>query len=295
MKQNVLTRVVLGVCCLSLLGGLASAAEAANGLTAVERQALDEVLQDEYKARATYAKVIEKFGAVRPFSNVIRAESRHAASLKGIYDQYGLTMPEDTWQGKVPEFDSLQAAAAAAVQAEIDNAALYDRIMPQVSNPAVVRVFTALRDASQKRHLPAFQRAAQSPDGQCTGNGPGQGNQGRAGKRGGQGQGCGTQAQRGGGHGMGNGRGQGPKAQCAQGQRGQRMGQGQGQGAKAQCAQGTGCGRGQGAQMHRGQRMGNGQGQGMGNGRGKGAQAHGGRGMGRGMQAQCGGQRCAAL
>ncbi len=36
-------------------------------------QRLTEALQDEYKSQATYRKVIEKFGPVRPFINVVEA------------------------------------------------------------------------------------------------------------------------------------------------------------------------------------------------------------------------------
>ena len=33
--------------------------------------ALREALEDEYKAQATYRKVIEKFGGIRPFINIV--------------------------------------------------------------------------------------------------------------------------------------------------------------------------------------------------------------------------------
>lgn len=43
--------------------------------------ALEEALLDEYKARATYNKVIEVFGLIRPFSNIVEAEGRHVQAL----------------------------------------------------------------------------------------------------------------------------------------------------------------------------------------------------------------------
>ena len=43
--------------------------------------AMHDALEDEYKARATYRKVIERFGRVRPFVNIIQAEERHIEAL----------------------------------------------------------------------------------------------------------------------------------------------------------------------------------------------------------------------
>jgi hypothetical protein len=42
---------------------------------------LGDALDDEYKAEATYAAVITRFGPVRPFINIVEAERRHAGAL----------------------------------------------------------------------------------------------------------------------------------------------------------------------------------------------------------------------
>lgn len=140
----------------------------AGPLSADDQWALNEAIQDEYKARAIYAKVIEKFGEIRPFSNIIHAESRHVDALAGLYQKYGLQVPKDNWRDKVPVFATPPDACAAAIQAEIENAALYDRIMTKINKPDLTRVFTALRDASLNNHLPAFKRCLEQ------GGGPGQ-------------------------------------------------------------------------------------------------------------------------
>jgi hypothetical protein len=44
------------------------------------------------------------------------------------------------------------------VQAEVDNADLYQRIMASTERPDILDVFRHLQDASQHRHLPAFRR-----------------------------------------------------------------------------------------------------------------------------------------
>ena len=58
-----------------------------------------DALEDERKAEATYAAVIEKFGPVRPFSNIIEAEQRHAAALERQLARLGIDVPpRATWR-----------------------------------------------------------------------------------------------------------------------------------------------------------------------------------------------------
>ena len=120
--------------------------------------ALTEALEDEYKARATYNKVIETFGPIRPFINIVEAEGRHAAALLRQFERLGLQPPGDEWAGRIEAPSSIAAACEAAVAAEIANAAMYDRLLAVVDDPAVRNVLLNLQDASQNRHLPAFRR-----------------------------------------------------------------------------------------------------------------------------------------
>lgn len=119
---------------------------------------LHEALQDEYKALATYRKVIEKFGPVRPFVNIVEAEGRHAEALLRQFDRLGTAPPENDWDDKVVAPSSLLAACKEAVAAELENAAMYDRLLRQIDDPAIKNVLLNLQCASQNRHLPAFQR-----------------------------------------------------------------------------------------------------------------------------------------
>ncbi len=120
--------------------------------------ALNEALMDEYTARATYEAIMDEFGAVRPFSMIIRSEEQHISSLKAIYDKYGVEIPEFAEQVTAPA--SLKAACQQGVAAEIANAALYrDSLLPAVeAYPEITAVFTNLMNASQDKHLPAFER-----------------------------------------------------------------------------------------------------------------------------------------
>lgn len=152
-------------------------------LTSQEKAALLEALDDEYKAWATYDQVLADFGSVRPFVNIIEAEARHISALARLFERYGIAMPRNPWPGKVPRYSSLKEACEAGVQGEIENDALYKRLMPLVRHADIRTVFERLRAASQERHLPAFQRCASRPGG---GQGCGRSGQGRCGDRSGR-------------------------------------------------------------------------------------------------------------
>ncbi len=122
-------------------------------------QALCEALDDEYKARATYYAVIRAFGPVLPFANIIQSEQRHINMLLGVLEQRGLAAIDDPYGPDLPAPASLEEAYQAGVEAEIENVALYDRLLAAAEGDETVSwVFRSLRRASQDCHLPAFQR-----------------------------------------------------------------------------------------------------------------------------------------
>ncbi|WP_434150845.1 ferritin-like domain-containing protein [Methylocaldum gracile subsp. desertum] len=122
---------------------------------------LTEALDDEYKALAAYRKVIEKFGPIRPFVNIVEAEARHAAALLSLFERYGVPVPEDRWPERVTAPDTVEEACRSAVEAEIYNMAMYDRLLAATPEPDVRRVLENPRSASRDRHLPAFKRCFQ--------------------------------------------------------------------------------------------------------------------------------------
>lgn len=132
----------------------------AGELSDVAKSALLSALDDEYKARATYEAVMAKIGSIRPFSMIIRAEEQHISALKALFDKYGVAIPSDPWTGKISAPDTLGASCQAGVDAEIANASLYrDQLLPAAKDYAdITGVFTNLMQASQERHLPAFDR-----------------------------------------------------------------------------------------------------------------------------------------
>lgn len=136
------------------------------------RQALTLALLDEYRARDTYQAVVDRYGPVRPFGNVLAAEERHVSALVRQFKTLNLPIPEpDKTLRAVP--GSLNEACRLAVQAERENVALYTRLLPMVSgHPRIEETFRTLQTASRDRHLPAFERCAARP-GRGSGPGPG--------------------------------------------------------------------------------------------------------------------------
>ncbi len=124
------------------------------------KSALDEAINDEYKALSTYQAVIAAFGSARPFAMIKGAEEQHISALKAIYDKYGLETPTNTWVGTMSAPATLKEACQTGVDAEIANAALYrNTLLPAVSGyEDITAVFTNLMNASKDKHLPAFER-----------------------------------------------------------------------------------------------------------------------------------------
>jgi hypothetical protein len=132
----------------------------AGALSENVKLSLHKAVADEYKALSFYEAVIAKFGSKRPFSMIKNAEEQHIATLKAIYDKYGISIPEKTMMGVVKVPATLQDACQAGMEAEIANATLYkNELLPEVkSYTDITMVFENLMNASQLKHLPAFER-----------------------------------------------------------------------------------------------------------------------------------------
>jgi rubrerythrin len=147
-------------------------------------EAVHAALDDEYHARATYRAILDAFGEVRPFVNIVQSEERHIQALKRQCEKHAIPVPDDKWAGRVSAPESLQRACEDAVNAERENAALYERLIEAASAyPDVQETFRRLQAASQERHLPAFERGAARPEDR--GRGAGGGRRRRSRKRGG--------------------------------------------------------------------------------------------------------------
>ncbi len=123
-------------------------------------EVLTEAINEEYKAHATYQAVLDKFGDVAPFNNIIKAEQSHIDAWKRLFTANNMPVPADPFAGKVQAPESLKAACEAGVVAEEEDVALYDRLMQSTTDAEALAVMEQQRKVSQENHLPAFQACA---------------------------------------------------------------------------------------------------------------------------------------
>jgi hypothetical protein len=124
--------------------------------------ALQATLTDEYKAQITYQKVLDDFrSSTRPFVNIKSAEIKHADAIISLMNKYGIEVPTNSFRvEEMPVFNSVKAACALGVIAEIENIELYDSYLT-LDLPADVRaVFENNRSASLNNHLLAFENCS---------------------------------------------------------------------------------------------------------------------------------------
>ncbi len=131
-----------------------------------------EALDDEHRAFALYSAILERFPGAMPFAHIVEAEGRHIELLASVLKAHGREVPANPHLGS-PEMRravpaSIACACDIAVEAEIDNVALYvQRLLPKVADhPDITEAFVRLMEASRDRHLPAFRRGM---TGECRG------------------------------------------------------------------------------------------------------------------------------
>ncbi len=162
MKRLSLKITVL-VVALSLAAALVSFADTADfgakgaeGKTALSvEQMLTYAIQDEYLARAEYELIIEEYGSIRPFTNIMAAEQRHIEWVTELFDDYGYRLPKDTAHMYVVLPKDLKSSFETGVQAEIDNIAMYESFLQEDLPEDVRDLFERLQQASEN-HLRAF-------------------------------------------------------------------------------------------------------------------------------------------
>lgn len=125
------------------------------------RAALLEALADGRKAEATYAAVLATFGAVEPFLSIVDAERCDREALLELFRIHNIEIPPNPYQGAPPRPPAtLPEACAMGVKLEEASIAMYDRLLSQVRESDVRRVFRQLQEASRSHHLPAFRACA---------------------------------------------------------------------------------------------------------------------------------------
>jgi hypothetical protein len=131
-----------------------------NPLTTVEINALKQALLEEYGALNTYNAVIDQFGAVYPFVQIVQSEQQHVNALLRLADRYGIIAPVNPGLTNLPGIETLTEACKIGVSAEIADADLYTQIMKVTTHTDVLRVYSNLQSASLNMHLTTFEACA---------------------------------------------------------------------------------------------------------------------------------------
>ena len=126
------------------------------------RALLDEAYQDELKAYIRYEGIIEQFGEVSPFVNLVEAERRHLDHLADLYIARGMT-PASVSEPAAVMYLSVTAACQVSLEAEKDNVVVLDRLMKESVDTDIKDTLKWIRDASAERHIPALERCSASP------------------------------------------------------------------------------------------------------------------------------------
>lgn len=169
---GLVTAIALGAC--SQGEGVAPMKNDVHSAPNSLEQVLAAALDDERKAEATYQAVIDRHGPVRPFINIIEAERRHAQMIIDLMRSRGMAIPTNRWAGEgVAAPSTVAQACSEGVIAERENVALYDRLLPTVSDPEAREVLNYLQAASRNNHLPALERCGGARGGRGPGGGMG--------------------------------------------------------------------------------------------------------------------------
>ena len=154
--------VMLGVFMLLNTAFAADSGYGAKGALNTPQPTVQEMLnfaiQDEYLARNQYTTIVDTFGKVRPFSNIVISEERHIAYLQPLFTDRGWDIPTDKSQTHVIKVKTFPEALNIGVQTETDNIAMYEYFLQQRELPSDLKTTFELLLAASKKHLQAFSK-----------------------------------------------------------------------------------------------------------------------------------------
>ena len=126
-------------------------------LSEQEAAGLAAAIQEEYTAMNTYQAIMNELGEIQPFFRVARSEQQHVNALIRVAERFGVEVPENAGEVAEIEWSTLEEACQLGVTFEQMDAALYDELLPNTTNPVLIRVYTNLQRASLNSHSPAFE------------------------------------------------------------------------------------------------------------------------------------------
>ncbi|NKB56972.1 MAG: DUF2202 domain-containing protein [Alphaproteobacteria bacterium] len=119
-------------------------------------EALKLALRSKFKTCALYHMVLQAFGPVQPFKDLLKIEDKYRMVLEGLARRYDVSAPPNEWEGQVAIPVSFVEACEEAIELERENDTLYLDLLSREENPALRRVLMRMRNVSQISHLPSF-------------------------------------------------------------------------------------------------------------------------------------------
>lgn len=126
-------------------------------LSEAEAEGLKDAILEEYGALNLYQAVIDKFGEISPFTQIMKSEQQHVNALLRQATKYGIEAPANPGLSTPISFTTVEEACQAGVEAEKADAALYDELKLVTTHSDLLSVYSRLQSASLNSHLPAFE------------------------------------------------------------------------------------------------------------------------------------------
>jgi len=136
---------------------LYGAAAADNDTDLTLEDMLKYAIEDEYLARGEYKYILDTFGDIIPFKDVMAAEVQHIADVKILLEKYKFTVPKDVSEDHLIKADNAEQTYEIGVQAELDNIAMYENFLKNTLPEDIATTFEFLMEAS-RGHLNAFEK-----------------------------------------------------------------------------------------------------------------------------------------
>lgn len=128
--------------------------------------AMDVMIQEEYRAAAEYERLGRDHAGVQPFAGWAESERAHAEMIGWLYRDRGRTAPPSRWSADaIPPGRPLKQACAAALAAEERAVRLYDGYLDRMETELpsdVKRVFRHNRNVAKLQHLHPLQECVLS-------------------------------------------------------------------------------------------------------------------------------------
>lgn len=136
----------------------------------IQHQALRIAVYHEMVAYETYMKVIETFGEIAPFVQIVEAQKQHYMAMQPLLEKYGVELPINDYSSTIQVPQTLLECCEQGVVAEQENIKMYDNlIMNTQEYPDIQELFFRLQAASYNNHLPAFRQCVQAIYAQASG------------------------------------------------------------------------------------------------------------------------------